>query len=136
MNSLLNDTGSVIDENFILPKSLHLCMIRYEDGTSIARGEEEQLDMVLGVKTIHGRAREEREVDASKEEEAFTTLPACPGQHCRTVSGGTAGLPRPALPGCLQRHCRPSKTGTAGVSPAALPAWQGRHCRPLSEPLG
>ena len=28
-------------ENFILPKSLYLSMIRYEDGASIARGEGE-----------------------------------------------------------------------------------------------
>jgi hypothetical protein len=32
----LSDT--LIDENFILPKSYYLCMIRYEEGASIARG--------------------------------------------------------------------------------------------------
>ena len=64
VNLLLNDT--LIDENFILPKSLYLCMIRYEDGASIARGGEEQLDMVLDEKTSHGRAREEREACAKE----------------------------------------------------------------------
>jgi hypothetical protein len=59
LNSLLNNT--LIDENFILPKSFALCMIRYKDGASVARGEENQLDMVVDVKTFHGRAREERE---------------------------------------------------------------------------
>ncbi|KAK1649165.1 hypothetical protein QYE76_066970 [Lolium multiflorum] len=66
VNSLLNDT--LIDENFILPKSFDLCMIMYEDGASIARGGEEQLDMVLDVKTSHGRAREEREACAKEGE--------------------------------------------------------------------
>jgi hypothetical protein len=49
VNSLLNDTFT--NENFILPKSFHLCMIRYEDGANVARGREEQLDMVLDMKT-------------------------------------------------------------------------------------
>lgn len=66
MNSLLNDT--LIDENFILRKSFDLCMIRYEEGASIARGEEKQLDMVLDVKTFHGRAREEREAGTKEED--------------------------------------------------------------------
>ena len=34
VNLFLSDT--LIDENFILPKSYYLCMIRYEDGASIA----------------------------------------------------------------------------------------------------
>lgn len=70
MNLFLNDT--LIDENFILPKSYYLCMIRYEEEPSIARGGEEQLDqkmdvkldMELDMKTSHGRAREEREACA------------------------------------------------------------------------
>ena len=33
-------SGTLIDENFILPKSCYLCKIRYEDGASIARGED------------------------------------------------------------------------------------------------
>ncbi len=47
VNLFLNDT--LIDENFILPKSYYLCMIRYEEETSIARGEE-QLDMKTDVR--------------------------------------------------------------------------------------
>ena len=39
VNLFLSDT--LIDENFILPKSFYLCMIMYEEGASIARGEEE-----------------------------------------------------------------------------------------------
>jgi hypothetical protein len=66
VNSLLNDT--LIDENFILPKSSDLCMIRSEDGANIARGGEEQLDMVLDVKKSHGRARDEWEACAKEGE--------------------------------------------------------------------
>jgi len=29
VNLLLNESGTLIDENFILPKSMHLCMIRF-----------------------------------------------------------------------------------------------------------
>ncbi|KAK1644847.1 hypothetical protein QYE76_062652 [Lolium multiflorum] len=75
VNLFLNDT--LIDENFILPKSYYLCIIRYEEETSIARGGEEQLDVKMDVKLdkeldmkiSHGRAREEREECARGEEE-------------------------------------------------------------------
>ena len=48
VNLFRNDT--LIDESFILPKSYYLCLIRYEEGASIARGGEEQLDKKLDVK--------------------------------------------------------------------------------------
>ena len=75
VNLFLNDT--LIDENFILPKSCYLCIIRYQEETSIARGVKEQLDMKMDVKLdveldmkiSHGRAREEREACARGEEE-------------------------------------------------------------------
>ncbi|KAK1632600.1 hypothetical protein QYE76_006915 [Lolium multiflorum] len=70
VNLFLNDT--LIDENFILPKSYYLCIIRYEEETSIAQGEEQldvKLDMKLDMKISHGRAREEREECARGEEE-------------------------------------------------------------------
>ncbi|KAK1666361.1 hypothetical protein QYE76_054520 [Lolium multiflorum] len=63
VNLFLSDT--LIDENFILPKSYYLCIIGYEEETSIARGGEEQLDVKMDVKLdkeldmkiSHGRAR-------------------------------------------------------------------------------
>ena len=39
VNSLLIESDVCVDENFILPKSMHLCMIRFVDNTSIG-GEE------------------------------------------------------------------------------------------------
>ncbi|KAK1647740.1 hypothetical protein QYE76_065545 [Lolium multiflorum] len=94
VNLFLNDT--LIDENFILPKSYYLCIIRYEEETSIARGGEEQLDVKMDVKLdkeldmkiSHGRAREEREACARGEEEVQAG-PA-PGQ-----TGPTPGRPVP-----------------------------------------
>ncbi|KAK1626050.1 hypothetical protein QYE76_000365 [Lolium multiflorum] len=63
---------------------------RYEEGASIARGEEEQLDvkldMELDMKTSHGRAREERE--ACTREEDQVQADAQPG-----LTGRHAGLP-------------------------------------------
>jgi hypothetical protein len=79
VNFFLNDT--LIDENFILPKSGYLCIIGYEEETSIARGGDEQLDvkkdvkmdveldMELDMKISHGRAGEEREACARREDE-------------------------------------------------------------------
>ena len=40
VNLLLNEYGTLIDENFILPKSMHLCMIRFVGETNMARGGE------------------------------------------------------------------------------------------------
>ena len=35
VNSLLIESDVCVDENFILPKSMHLCMIRFVDNTNI-----------------------------------------------------------------------------------------------------
>ena len=43
VNSLLTETDICFNENFILPKSLHLCMISFEDKKSMAPGEGKQL---------------------------------------------------------------------------------------------
>lgn len=41
MNSLLVEYNTFTNENFILPQSLHVCMIRFEAETSIAcEGED------------------------------------------------------------------------------------------------
>ncbi|KAK1681745.1 hypothetical protein QYE76_042593 [Lolium multiflorum] len=85
VNLFLNDT--LIDENFILPKSYYLCIIRYQEETSIARGEEQldmktdvkmavKLDMELDMKISHGRAREEREACARGEDDVQAGPPA------------------------------------------------------------
>ena len=76
VNSFLVESNALFDVNFILPKFMHSCMIRYEEGASITRGGEEQLDkkldmeldMELDMKTSHGRAREEREACAREED--------------------------------------------------------------------
>ena len=36
VNSLLTESDVLLDENFILHKSMHLCMIRFEEETSMA----------------------------------------------------------------------------------------------------
>jgi hypothetical protein len=38
VNSLLIEPDLLFSENFILPKSMHLCMTRFVDNISIARG--------------------------------------------------------------------------------------------------
>ena len=41
MNSLLVEYDNCIDENFILPKYMHLCMIRFIDNTIVTEGEHQ-----------------------------------------------------------------------------------------------
>ena len=116
VNLFLNDT--LIDENFILPKSYYLCMIRYEEEPSIARGGEEQLDKKLDVKldmepdekTSHGRAREEREACARGGDvpaSARTGQPAAP-----------PGLP---VPGPVRPAPTPDPSGFNRVSGLCQP---------------
>ncbi|KAK1681674.1 hypothetical protein QYE76_042522 [Lolium multiflorum] len=124
VNLFLNDT--LIDENFILPKSYYLCMIKYEEEPSITRGGEEQLDkkldMELDVKTSHGRAREERVACARRD-----ILPAPGGQTGRGTgpSGPSLGRPAPTLdePGAdrLLHLCQP------GQHTGSLDAYSGFH---------
>ena len=86
VNSLLAQPNLCYDENFILPKSMHLCMIRFEgqlDMEAMKMDEElameamelnkeldmedKQLDMrgkLLGMMTTSECAREEREAGA------------------------------------------------------------------------
>ena len=124
VNLFLNDT--LIDENFILPKSYYLCMIRYEEGASIARGGEEhldkkldmELDMELDMKTFHGRAREEREACAREEEVQPGARPGPTGLH--------AGPTGP----------RPGPTGRHAGAPGHWPGPTGRHAGSTPAPTG
>ena len=128
MNLFLNDT--LIDENFILPKSGYVCIIRYEEETSIARGGEEQLDMKkdvkmdveLDMKISHGRAREEREACARGE--AKVQASPAPGQTGRHADG--AG----PWPGPTGRHA-----GSA-PAPTGLCAYANRevYCKTIPAP--
>ena len=85
-----------------MPMSCYLCIIRYEEETSIARGGEEQLDVKMDVeldkeldmKISHGRARKEREACARGEEEVQAgPQPGQTGRHA-----GRSG-PWPGQPG-------------------------------------
>jgi hypothetical protein len=62
VNSLLIEPDLLFSENFILPKSMHVCMIRFVDNMSIARGGDESLqeEQDLMIKC----AMEEREAGA------------------------------------------------------------------------
>jgi hypothetical protein len=126
VNLFLNDT--LIDENFILPKSYYLCIIRYEEETSIARGGEEQLDMKMDVeldveldmKISHGRAREEREA-CTRGEEEVQSGPA-PGQTSRHASTpgpwpGPTGRQAGSTPEPTGRHTDCNRTGYCATIP-------------------
>jgi hypothetical protein len=84
VNSLLNEFDVCIDENFILPKSMHICMIRFESEEFMEQGGKERDE-----KIIHGCAREEREEGAPQEEgiirsEQNLLLPVdCPAETTR-----------------------------------------------------
>ena len=65
VNSLLVESDICVNENFILPKSLHVCMIRFEEKTSLAHEDEDlQQEECLPMSNISKCTREEREADA------------------------------------------------------------------------
>jgi hypothetical protein len=97
-------------------------MIRYEDGASVALGEEEQLDVKLDIeldmklnkKTSQGSAREERE--ACTREEDDVQAGARPG-----LTGWHVGRPGPT-PDLTGFH-----TGSARRRPDPGPVHTGHH---------
>jgi hypothetical protein len=125
VNSPLNDTGDVHVENFILPKSLHLCMIRYEGDSSIAREEDELLHEVLDMKTIYGRVMEEdnpRMSGGRRQETAPAALLAFTGcqpgaaltqQHCWPGRAALPATPR-GTAGLCRRHFQPGSANHIG----------------------
>ena len=65
VDSLLVESDICVNQNFILPKSLHICMIIFEDKASLARGDEElQQEERLLMSNISKCTREEREAGA------------------------------------------------------------------------
>ena len=71
VNLFLNEPDLLIDENFILPKSLHLCMIKFEGDIA--------WDMELDVKKKPACAREEREEGVAQETGSYRAdYPALP----------------------------------------------------------
>ena len=112
VNSLLIEYDVCDNENFILPKSMHLCMIRVVDNTSIGGGPYEQQESEHNV--TYG-AREELEECAKKEEEENQRQPP--------------GRPRPApRPGPLQKlpASRPApRPGPLQMLPACMPTQAG-----------
>ena len=65
VNSLLTESEVLFDESFILPKSMHLCMIRFINNTSIGGGDElPQGEEQSLISNISKCAREEREAGA------------------------------------------------------------------------
>ncbi|KAK1618241.1 hypothetical protein QYE76_023758 [Lolium multiflorum] len=144
VNLFLCDT--LIDENFILPKSYYLCMIGYEEEASIARGGEEQLDKKLDVKldmeldmmTSHERAREEREECARGGDAVQAGVR--PGQtgHAARSQPRSDRLPRRTSPvqtrfyACANRALS-SKPGTVARSPPGARTGFNRMARSQSQ---
>ena len=46
MNSLRCDYNNFIDENFILPKSMHLCVLKFIDNTRVDGGEHQDMEEI------------------------------------------------------------------------------------------
>ena len=92
VNLFLAQTDVCIDENFILPKSLHICMIRFEEIMSIARGGEGLHQEEPKVMIIHSCAREEWDAGARGGKIIKTVFPA------EDARGGLSGL-HPGLSG-------------------------------------
>ena len=94
VNLFLAQTDICIDENFILPKSVHVCMIRFEGIASIARGGEGRMNTQACV-------REEREAGARGDEEGIQDMKTGVQENARadypaTTSTGLSGPPNPS----------------------------------------
>ena len=96
MNSLLVENAIYFGENFILPKSLCLCVIRYIEDEGMARGSEEMQHMEHGVMIVEASAREEREEGARGEDHQGNQA-----EEIQTGLSGLFGLDYPA-PGKVQ----------------------------------
>ena len=90
MNSLLVENAIYFDENFILPKSECLCLIRYIEDEGMARGSEEMQHMEQGVMITGACAREEREEGARGEDHQ--------GYQAEEFQTGLSSLVRPDYP--------------------------------------
>ena len=64
VNLFLVEPDVFINENFILPKSLHICILRFMGEEGIARGGDELQYEEQGVMNHGACAREEREAGA------------------------------------------------------------------------
>ena len=136
VNSLLIEYDVCDNENFILPKSMHLCMLRVVDNTNIGGGPEEQQELEYNV--TYG-AREEREECAKKEEEEAQAArpeaglsPARPARHPKHPASETQeGRP---LPG-LGRPCARSFGPQPGLGRACTRAGRPQSSLRLARPV-
>ena len=96
VNSLLNEYDICDNENFILPKSMHLCMIRVVGNTSIGGGPEEKLESEHNV--TYGAREEWEECAKKKEEESSAGLQAGPPPDAAGPQAGLGRLPGRAPP--------------------------------------
>ena len=121
VNSLLIEYDVCDNENFILPKSMHLCMIRVVDNTNVDGGLEEQQGVEYDVpngarEEWEACARgEEQDGDARKEPEEPAPSPVQPAgkpaeHQTRPVSSPVSS---------------PAKTGQAPEAPGRQPGQTG-----------
>ena len=140
VNLFLAQTDVCIDENFILPKSLHVCMIRFDGIASVARGGEGLRQEEPKVMIIHSCAREEREAGARGEKEIIQR-----SQHFELkMLGADYPAPTPDYPAPPPRVEKlrggeiPARKGWGGLSappariirPPGLSGHLGRIIRP------
>ncbi|KAK1632336.1 hypothetical protein QYE76_006651 [Lolium multiflorum] len=105
----------------LLPPSLQVeddpaMKLKYEEGASIARGGEEQLDvkmdvkldMELDMKTSHGRARDEREACARGKATIQAVLIRSDCRHRPSGLPGPTGSASSVGPNQLRRLCQPA----------------------------
>ena len=145
MNSLLVENAIYFGENFILPKSSCLCVIRYLEDEGMVRGSEEMQHMEHGVMIVEACAREEREEGARGEDhqenqaEEFQTglsglvrpdYPA-PGESTSFSRSCTLSVVVPDICNNPARTIRPGVSGFPGRSTRrsrdAHPRWSDRH---------
>ena len=91
MNLFLNEPDVLLNENFILPKSLCYCMTRYIGKEGIARSKEVK-HMDQGMLINEASAREEREEAQGSTKDGINTW--------QNLCRGRETMPNPATAGC------------------------------------
>jgi hypothetical protein len=102
VNSLLTEPDVLFTKSFILPKSMHLCMIRFVDNTSIAQGgdasQQDEQDLMIKC------AREEREAGAPEDHQNIKSTWESTRWRARTAFDVMyTSLRRATLMGCVPK---------------------------------
>ena len=118
VNSFLLINNVCDDVNFILPKFMHLCMIRFVDNTSMEGAMELQDDGQGEEKELQGK---DVSIRTARSPEFETDMDSSYGLQMRQMStiriGNFKSFPMDPAPSPQDRSLRPEDPGVSGLTP-------------------